>query len=148
MRADQGQPKNIDDYIAGFPPAVQRVLKTVRKTIRKTLPGAEESISYRIPTYKINGRYVIYFAGFKQHYSLYPVNDRLVAGIKEAAPYEVNTRGTIRFPLSEPVPVRLIARIARLRAKDVAAREKAKARVNPRESRRRAGRGARDRPAG
>lgn len=88
--------------------------------MRKALPKAEEVISYQIPAYKLNGRIVIYFAGWKEHYSIYPAQRRLVAAFKEQlAPYEVNNKGTIRFPLSEPVPVGLIAAIARFRAKEV-----------------------------
>ena len=128
MKTDQPPPGNIDEYIAGFPPAVQRVLKRVRRTIRKALPAADEGISYQIPTYKLHGRYVLYFAGWKQHYSLYPSTDRLVAAFRdELAPYEVNNKGTIRFPLSEPVPVKLIEGIAKFRAKEVAERAKIKA---------------------
>jgi uncharacterized protein YdhG (YjbR/CyaY superfamily) len=128
MKADQPLPRNIDEYIAGFPPAVQGVLKRVRSTIRKALPAADEAISYRIPTYKLYGRYVLYFAGWKQHYSLYPSTDRLVAAFRDdLAPYEVNNKGTIRFPLSEPVPVKLIEGIAKFRAKEVAEREGIKA---------------------
>ena len=119
--------KSVDEYIASQPEAVQNVLKRVRSTICKAVPGTEEVISYQIPTYKLNGRPVLHFAGWRQHYSLYPSNDRLVAAFKDAlAPYEVN-KGTIRFPLSEPVPVKLIEGIARFRAKEVAEREKAKA---------------------
>jgi uncharacterized protein YdhG (YjbR/CyaY superfamily) len=121
MKTTQAPPRNISEYIAGFPRPVRRVLKTVRSTIRKALPGAEEAISYRIPTYKMHGRYTIYFAGWKEHYSLYPANGRLVRAFKDdLAPYEVNNKGTIRFPLSEPVPVKLIAGIAKFRAKEVA----------------------------
>ena len=88
--------------------------------MRKALPRAEEVISYQIPAYKLNGRVVIYFAGWKEHYSIYPAQRRLVAAFKERlAPYEVNNKGTIRFPLSEPVPARLIEDIARFRAKEV-----------------------------
>ena len=111
--------KSVDEYIAAQPDAVQGLLRRVRSTIRKAVPGAEEVISYQIPGYKLHGGPVIYFAGWKQHYSLYPVNDRLVAEFKEdLAPYKVN-KGTIRFPLSEPVPVKLIERIAKFRAKEV-----------------------------
>jgi uncharacterized protein YdhG (YjbR/CyaY superfamily) len=118
--------KSVDEYIASHAEAVQRVLKRVRSTIRKAVPGAEEMISYKIPTYKLNGRPVLYFAGWKQHYSLYPSTDRLVAAYKDdLAPYEVS-KGTIRFPLSEPVPVKLIEGIAKFRAGEVAEREKAK----------------------
>jgi uncharacterized protein YdhG (YjbR/CyaY superfamily) len=120
-------PKNVSEYIAGFPRNVQAVLRRVRSTIRKAIPGAEEAISYQIPTYKLNGRYVLYFAGWKEHYSLYPSNARLVAAFKDGlAPYEVNDKGTIRFPLSEPVPVKLIAGIARFRAQEAAGRATAK----------------------
>ena len=119
--------KSVDEYIASQPEAVQGVLQRVRTTIRKAVPRAEEVISYKIPTYKLNGGPVLYFAGWKQHYSLYPATERLVAAFKDGLePYEVN-KGTIRFPLSEPVPVKLIERIAKFRAKEVAEREKAKA---------------------
>jgi uncharacterized protein YdhG (YjbR/CyaY superfamily) len=121
-------PTSVTEYIAGFPRGVQTVLRRVRSTIQKAIPGAEEAISYQIPTYKLNGRYVLYFAGWKEHYSLYPANARLVAAFKDdLAPYEVNNKGTIRFPLAKPVPVRLIAGIAKFRAVEVAEREKAKA---------------------
>ena len=84
-------------------------------------------ISYKIPAYKVHGGPVLYFAGWKQHYSLYPATDRLVAAFKDdLAPYKVN-KGTIRFPLSRPVPVKLIERITKFRAKEVAEREKTKA---------------------
>jgi len=119
--------KSVDEYIASHPKAVQRVLKRVRSTIRKAMPGAEEMISYGIATYKLHGRPVLYFAGWSHHYSLYPSTNRLVAAFKdELAPYEV-TKGTIRFPLSEPVPVKLIEGIAKFRTKEVAGRERANA---------------------
>jgi uncharacterized protein YdhG (YjbR/CyaY superfamily) len=118
--------KSVPEYIASRPDGVQPALKRVRSIIRKALPGAEEVISYQIPAYKLNGRAVLYFAGWSEHYSLYPSTDRLVAAFEELARYEVS-KGTIRFPLSEPVPVKLIERIARFRAKEAAEREKAKA---------------------
>jgi len=117
----------VEEYIASQPGAVQGVLRRVRSTIRKAVPGAEEVISYQIPGYRLHGRPVLYFAGWKQHFSLYPSTDRVVAAFKDdLAPYEVS-KGTIRFALSEPVPVKLIAGIAKLRAKEVAERGKAKA---------------------
>jgi uncharacterized protein YdhG (YjbR/CyaY superfamily) len=120
MKTDRTPPRNIDEYIAGLPRDVQGALKRVRSAIRKAVPTAEEAISYSIPTFKLHGRPVIYFAGWKQHYSLYPSNHRLVAAFKDdLAPYEVNGKGTIRFPLSEPVPTKLIAGIAKFRAKEV-----------------------------
>jgi uncharacterized protein YdhG (YjbR/CyaY superfamily) len=80
-----------------------------------------------IPAYKLQGQRVLYFAGWKQHYSLYPATGRVVAAFrKELAPYEIS-KGTIRFPFSEPVPLKLIERIAKFRAEEVAARAAAKA---------------------
>lgn len=118
--------QSVDEYIASQPETAQDVLKRVRSTIRKALPKAEEVISYKIPAYKLHGEAVLYFAGWKQHYSLYPVNDRLISALKEdVASYQVN-KSTIRFPLSEPVPVKLIESIAKLRAKELAEHRKAK----------------------
>jgi uncharacterized protein YdhG (YjbR/CyaY superfamily) len=111
--------KSVDEYIAAQSETSRDALQTVRKVIRKALPTAEEVISYQIPAYKLGGKTVIFFAGWKLHYSIYPANDELVAAFKEElAPYKVN-KGTIRFPLSDPVPVRLIARIAKFRAKGI-----------------------------
>ena len=118
--------RSVAEYIASQPKPTRDVLKTVRSAIRKALPKAEEVISYQIPAYKLNGRVVIYFAGWKQHYSLYPATGGIPEAFKEElAPYELR-KGTIRFPLSEPVPVRLIARIAKYRAREVSASAKAK----------------------
>jgi uncharacterized protein YdhG (YjbR/CyaY superfamily) len=118
--------KSVDDYIATQPEDVQAILQRVRTTIRKALPGAEEVISYQTPAYKLPGGAVLYFAGWKRHYSLYPATDQLVEEFKDdLAPYEVN-KGTIRFPLSQDVPVKLIERIAKFRAKETVERDRAK----------------------
>lgn len=118
--------KSVDEYIASQPEAVQGVLKRVRSIIRKAVPGVEELISYKIPAYKLHGGPVLFFAGWTQHYSLYPATDRVIAAFKnDLAPYEIS-KGTIRFPLTGPVPVKLIERIAKFRAKEITEREKAK----------------------
>lgn len=117
--------KSVDEYIASQPEAVQSLLELVRSTIRKAVPGAEETISYNIPAYKLHSGPILYFAGWKQHYSLYPANDRLVTALKDDLRAYKISRGTIRFPLSEPVPVKLIERIAKFREKEAAEREKA-----------------------
>ena len=115
--------KSVDEYIASQPQAAQDALRRVRDAIRKAVPGAEEVISYQIPAYKLHGARVLFFAGWKTHYSLYPASAGLVAAFKdELAPYEVS-KGTIRFPLSKPVLAKLVERIAKYRAKEV---EKAK----------------------
>lgn len=92
----------------------------MRKTIRKAVPEAEEIISYKTPAYKLHGRPVLYFAGWKQHYSLYSATDHVVTALQDALSRYGISKGTIRFPLSDPVPVKLIERIAKLRAKEAA----------------------------
>jgi uncharacterized protein YdhG (YjbR/CyaY superfamily) len=117
---------NVDEYISAQPEAAQVVLQRVRNTLRRALPGTEEVISYQIPAYRLHGRIVLYFAGWKQHYSLYPASELLVAAFKDQlASYKVS-KGTIRFPLCEPIPVKLIERIAKFRAEEAAQREKSK----------------------
>jgi len=114
--------QTVDEYLAAQPEAVRGVLEQVRGAIRRAVPKAEESISYQIPTYKLPQGTVIYFAGWKKHFSLYPANAAVVAAFKdELAPYEVNNKGTIRFPLTAPLPLKLIAGIAKFRAKEVLA---------------------------
>ncbi len=89
------------------------------------MPEADESISYQMPAYKLASGPVLFFAGWKQHYSLYPVSKRLIAAFgEELTPYKID-KGTIRFPLAQPVPVKLIGRIAMFRAQEAAMREKA-----------------------
>ena len=111
--------QSVDDYIALQPEAVRGLLKRVRSTIRKAVPVAEESISYQIPTYKLPGGPLIYFARWKKHYSLYPVSAQLIDALREDLGAREVEKGTIRFSLDEPVPVKLIARIVKFRAKEV-----------------------------
>lgn len=114
--------KTVDEYIASQPEAVREVLDRVRNAIRKAVPKATEEISYKIPAYKLHGEPVLYFAAWKKHYSLYPATRRLLAAFQEdLAGYDVK-QSRIRFSLLEPVPVKLIARIAKFRAKEAAAR--------------------------
>jgi uncharacterized protein YdhG (YjbR/CyaY superfamily) len=118
--------RSVDEYIGTYPQDVQATLQRVRRAIRKAVPGAAELISYQIPAYVVRPGPVLYFAGWKAHYSLYPATAALVAAFKDdLAPYEVS-KGTIRFPLSQPVPVNLIERIARFRAREAAERAAAK----------------------
>ena len=115
---------SVDEYIAAQAGAVQRVLRRVRNAIRRAVPRADETISYGIPTYKLDGRAVVYFAGWSEHYSIYPSTRRVSDALgSELAPYQAG-KGTLRFALADPVPVRLIARIAKLRAQEVAERGK------------------------
>ena len=109
---------SVDDYIAAQPAEAQAALRRVRAIVKAAIPGGEEVISYTIPAIKAGGaRPVLWFAGWKKHYSLYPVNGDLAKTLKkDLAPYEL-AKGTVRFPLSKPVPARLIERIAKLRAR-------------------------------
>src|SRR5262245_28902531 len=105
---------DVDGYLAAQPPSTRRILEKVRAAIRKALPEAEEVISYKIPAYKLNGRVVVYFAGWTEHYAIYPVGEALIAAFEEElAPYELSHKGTVRFPLDAPVPVKLIQGIAK-----------------------------------
>jgi uncharacterized protein YdhG (YjbR/CyaY superfamily) len=116
--------KSVEEYMAAQPAALRGILERVRSAIRHAMPHAEEAISYNIPAYTLRATPVLYFAGWRRHYSLYPATKRLVSALgEELAPYEIS-KGTIRFPLSGSVPVWLIGRIARFRAQEVAAQEK------------------------
>ena len=108
-------PSSIDDYIEPFPPDVHAILQRIRRTIRRAAPGAEEKISYRIPAFAQNG-IVLWFAAFKNHIGLFPPVKGDAALQRAMAPY-ANAKGNLRFPLDEPIPYRLIERIARLRVK-------------------------------
>jgi uncharacterized protein YdhG (YjbR/CyaY superfamily) len=105
----------VDEYLAAQPAPARKQLARVRAAIRRAAPQAEELISYGIAGYKLNGRALVYFAGWKEHLALYPASGSVVAALKkELAGYEVD-KGTIRFPLSKAPPLKLIERIVRLR---------------------------------
>jgi uncharacterized protein YdhG (YjbR/CyaY superfamily) len=110
--------KSVEEYISAQPDDVRAVLRRVRSAVRKALPDGEEAISYQIPCLRLGGRPVLYFAGWKEHYSIYPATDSLIAALPELAPFKVS-KGTLRFPISGRVPVRLIERLAKLRAASV-----------------------------
>ncbi len=118
--------KSVDAYVASQPDASQVILGLVRRAIRKALPGAGEVISYNIPTYKLGGRAVLYFAAWKQHYSIYPAGAALVAEFKNQLALCKIEKSTLRFSLSDPVPVKLIEQIAKFRAEEAADREERK----------------------
>jgi uncharacterized protein YdhG (YjbR/CyaY superfamily) len=111
---------SVDECIAAQPEEVRSCLERVRRAIHNAIADVEEVISYDMPTYRLEGKRVLYFAAWKCHYAIYAATKTVLAAFgDELAPYEVRT-GTIRFALTEPVPVRLIERIARFRAKEVA----------------------------
>jgi uncharacterized protein YdhG (YjbR/CyaY superfamily) len=102
--------RTVDDYVASFPADVQEKLQDVRRAMRAAAPGTDEAISYGIPTLMLDGRYLMYFAGWKQHISVYPIPDVDANLDKEIAPYKAG-KGTLRFPLKEPIPYELIGRL-------------------------------------
>ena len=105
---------SIDEYMDTFPEEVQTILKQVRKTIKAAAPKAEEKISYGIPTFTLNGKYLIYFAGWKHHISIYPVPVGDDTFNQEIAQY-VAGKGTLKFPIDKPLPLKLITKIVKLK---------------------------------
>jgi uncharacterized protein YdhG (YjbR/CyaY superfamily) len=116
MPPDRSVPGTIDEYISGFPPDVQELLHNVRKTIHEAAPDAEEAISYQIPTFKLNGN-LVHFAGFKSHIGFYPTPSGTKMFQDELAPYKLG-KGSIRFPLDQPIPYDLIRRIVKFRVSE------------------------------
>jgi uncharacterized protein YdhG (YjbR/CyaY superfamily) len=113
-------PKTVDEYIAGFAPDVQAILERIRQTVKTAAPAAEETISYRMPAFKLNGM-LVYFAAFKKHIGLYPPvrgDDSLMKAVR---PY-AGPKGNLQFPFGKPVPRALIRRIVKVRV--LAMREK------------------------
>ena len=104
---------SIDEYIAAFPADVQKILEEVRTTIKTAAPGAQEKISYGIPTFTLNGKYLIYFAGWKNHISVYPIPTGNEAFNGKIAPY-IAGKGTLKFPLDQPIPYKLITQMVEI----------------------------------
>jgi uncharacterized protein YdhG (YjbR/CyaY superfamily) len=125
MSSDQSAPKTIDDYIAAFPREVQVILQQIRQVIHETLPGLGETISYSMPTFTLNGKYLVHIAAHKKHIGLYPAPTG-VEEFQEAVALYGGGKGTLKFPLDKPMPFDLIRRVARFRAKEQAEKAAAK----------------------
>lgn len=108
----------IDDYINSFPKEVRARLQLLRSTIKEENPEVEESMSYKMPTFKMNGKYVVYFAAWKNHISLYPFSEQMEKTIPEASSYKTSGKGTIQFPLDKPLPLPLIRKIVKFLVKE------------------------------
>jgi uncharacterized protein YdhG (YjbR/CyaY superfamily) len=111
----------MDEYIKAFPKDVQSVLEKIRQSIRKAVPEAEETISYRMPSFKLKGRILVYFAAFRKHIGFYPPAPREFK--KEVSKYE-GPKGNLKFPTDEPIPYDLITRIVLFRKKAILDRKK------------------------
>ena len=110
------QYETIDEYIKTLPKDVQTILERMRQTIRRAAPEAEETISYQIPTFKLNGIYLVHFAAFRKHIGLYPPAPG--AFKKEVSTYE-GPKGNLRFPTDKPIPYDLVTRIVLFRKKEI-----------------------------
>ena len=113
------QADSIDEYIAGFPPETQEMLEEIRGIIRSVAPDATETISYAIPTFDLNGKHLVHFAGFKNHVGLYPTPSGMVAFAEQLEQYK-SGKGSAQFPLGQPLPKDLIRSIVEFRAGEVA----------------------------
>ena len=111
MRPTSG---SIDAYIAGFPPETQKVLAELRALIQATAPTATETISYSMPTFDLNGRHLVHFAGYERHIGFYPIPTGIEAFKEELKPYKQG-KGSVQFPLGRPLPTDLIRRIVEFR---------------------------------
>lgn len=106
--------KNIEEYILTFPPETQFMLEQIRATIRNAAPGATEAISYQMPAFKLGGKALVYFAGYKNHIGFYPVPSGMNAFKKELSAYKQG-KGSVQFPLDKPLSLDLVAEIVKFR---------------------------------
>lgn len=106
----------IDEYIKTFPKEIQVILEKMRQTIRKSAPQASETISYRMPTFKLNGN-LVHFAAFKHHVGFYPTPSAILKFKKELSPYKF-AKGSTQFPLDKPIPIALVKKIVAFRVKE------------------------------
>ena len=117
MDGKDAQFKTIDEYIKASPKDVQSILQRLRLTIQKAAPEAVETISYQMPTFKLNGKGLVYFAAFKNHIGFYPIPSGIEAFKKELSRYKQG-KGSVQFPIDKPIPYDLVRSIVRLRAKE------------------------------
>jgi uncharacterized protein YdhG (YjbR/CyaY superfamily) len=111
-------PATVDAYINRFPEDVRRILKRMRQTIRTAAPAAVESISYQMPAYKLHGKPLVYFAGWKSHIGFYPIPSGVETFEEELSRYN-RAKGSVQFPLDRPIPYALVRKIVRFRAREI-----------------------------
>jgi uncharacterized protein YdhG (YjbR/CyaY superfamily) len=115
------QPRTVDEYIAGFPEDIQQLLQQVRQTIREAAPGAAETIKYAMPTFTLQGN-LVHFAAFKNHIGFYPTPTGIAAFEAELSKYK-GAKGSVQFPLGQPLPLDLIRKIVRFRVEESGAKQ-------------------------
>ena len=116
MKKSHVLPANIEEYIDSFPADIQKLLKQLHEKIRKAAPEAEESISYQMPAFKLNGP-LVYFAGYNNHIGFYPTPSGIENFQQELSQYKTS-KGAVQFPIDEPLPLELVSRIVRFRVKE------------------------------
>ena len=126
MKQQLPAPKTIDEYIADFPPDIQERLEQIRATIQAAAPDAAETISYRMPTFKLHG-YLVFFAAFKRHIGLYGNTTAALERYKDELANYVGSKGSLKFPYDQPMPLELIGKIVKLRVAEDLASAQAKA---------------------
>ena len=117
--------QTVDEYIDAVPKNTRRLLEKIRIAIRKTVPGVEEVISYQMPAFKLNGKIVVYYAAWKNHIGFYALPSGTAAFKKELSKYKF-AKGSIQFPINEPLPMKLILKIIKFRVKENLEKEKKK----------------------
>jgi uncharacterized protein YdhG (YjbR/CyaY superfamily) len=115
--ANRSAADSIDEYIAVHPPETRKVLEELRALIKASAPDATETISYAIPTFDLHGRHLVHFAGYRKHVGLYPGASGIEAFREELKPYK-SARGSVQFPLGQPIPTDLIRRIVAFRVEE------------------------------
>ena len=127
MHTDPKVPATIDDYIAEFSPDVQTILNKIRMTIREAAPEAQETIKYRMPTFTFHGN-LVHFAAFKKHIGFYPVPTGIEKFKNDLSLYQ-GGKGSVQFPLDQPIPYELIGKIVKFRVKENREKEVSKGRT-------------------
>lgn len=117
MKTAKGKAETIDDYIDTFPKSTQAILRRMRQTIHKAAPEAKETISYRIPTFMLHG-FLVHFAAYEKHIGFYPTSSGIEAFKGELSQYK-SGRGSVQFPLDQPIPYELVKKITLFRVKEV-----------------------------
>lgn len=124
METKKATPQTIDEYIARFPEDIQAILQKIRKIVKKAAPEAQEKISYQMPTFYLHGN-LVHFAAFKHHIGFYPTPSGTEKFQNEISKYKA-AKGSIQFPLDQPIPYDLITRIVEFRVKENLAKGKKK----------------------
>ena len=114
---DRPAARSVDEYIERFPPDTRAMLKEIRSLVREIVPDATETISYQMPTFDLNGAHLVHFAGYEKHIGFYPIPTGMEAFKEELSAYKTG-KGSVQFPLDEPLPLDLIRRIVEFRAEE------------------------------